>query len=87
MKIIKNLVPENKYNIKCPYEMDAEYITVHNTANDATAKNEIAYMIKNNNEVSYHFAVDDKEAVQGLPLDRNGWHAGDGIGTGNRNSI
>lgn len=88
MKIIKNLVPENKYNIKCPYEMDAEYITVHNTANDATAKNEIAYMIKNNNEVSYHFAVDDKETVQGLPLDRNGWHAGDGgNGTGNRKSI
>ena len=88
MKIIKNLVPENKYNIKCPFEMNAEYITVHNTANDATAKNEIAYMIKNNNEVSYHFAVDDKEAVQGLPLDRNGWHAGDGgNGTGNRKSI
>ena len=88
MKIIKNLVPENKYNIKCPFEMNAEYITVHNTANDATAKNEIAYMIKNNNEVSYHFAVDDKETVQGLPLDRNGWHAGDGgNGTGNRKSI
>ena len=88
MKIIKNLVPQSKYNIKCPFEMNAEYITVHNTANDATAKNEIAYMIKNNNEVSYHFAVDDKEAVQGLPLDRNGWHAGDGgNGTGNRKSI
>ena len=88
MKIIKNLVPQSKYNIKCPFEMNAEFITVHNTANDATAKNEIAYMIKNNNEVSYHFAVDDKEAVQGLPLDRNGWHAGDGgNGTGNRKSI
>ena len=88
MKIIKNLVPQSKYNIKCPFEMNAEYITVHNTANDATAKNEIAYMIKNNNEVSYHFAVDDKEAVQGLPLDRNGWHCGDGgNGIGNRKSI
>ena len=88
MKIIKNLVPENKYNIKCPYEMKAEYITVHNTANDATARNEVAYMTNNNYEISYHFAVDDKEAVQGLPLDRNGWHAGDGgNGTGNRKSI
>lgn len=87
MKIIKNLVPENKYNIKCPYEMDAEYITVHNTANDASALNEIAYMCNNNNEVSYHFAVDDIQAVQGLPLDRNGWHAGDGNGKGNRKSI
>ena len=88
MKIIKNLVPQSKYNIKCPYEMKAEYITVHNTANDATARNEISYMIKNNNEVSFHLAVDDKEVVQGLPLDRNGWHAGDGgNGKGNRKSI
>lgn len=87
MKIIKNLVPENKYNIKCPYEMKAEYITVHNTANDATARNEVAYMTNNNYEISYHFAIDDKEVVQSLPLDRNGWHAGDGNGTGNRKSI
>lgn len=87
MKIIKNLVPQSKYNIKCPYEMKAEYITVHNTANDASAENEVAYMINNNNETSYHFAVDDIQAVQGLPLDRNGWHAGDGNGNGNRKSI
>ncbi|MBQ8206789.1 MAG: N-acetylmuramoyl-L-alanine amidase [Bacilli bacterium] len=87
MNIIKNLVPQSKYNIKCPYEMKAEYISVHNTANDATARNEIAYMISNDNEVSFHIAVDDKEAVQGLPLDRNGWHCGDGNGTGNMKSI
>jgi len=68
--------------------MTPEYITVHNTANDASAENEIAYMISNNNEVSYHFAVDDKEVVQGLPLDRNAWHCGDGgNGNGNRKSI
>ena len=35
-------------------------------------------MIRNDNEVSFHFAVDDKEVVQGIPLDRNAWHAGDG---------
>lgn len=87
MNIIKNLVPSSKYSIKCPNLMNAEYITLHNTANDASAKNEIQYMINNNNEVSFHFAVDDKEAIQGLPLDRNGWHCGDGNGTGNRKSI
>ena len=48
--------------------MNAEFITVHNTYNDASAENEIAYMIRNNNEVSFHIAVDDKEAVQGIPL-------------------
>jgi N-acetylmuramoyl-L-alanine amidase CwlA len=68
--------------------MKPEYITIHNTANDASAENEIAYMIRNDNAVSYHFAVDDKGAVQGLPLDRNAWHAGDGAdGKGNRKSI
>lgn len=87
VKIVQKLVSSNKYNIKCPYEMEAEYLTVHNTANDASAENEVAYMINNNNETSFHLAVDDKEAVQGLPLNRNGWHAGDGNGTGNRKSI
>ena len=87
VKIVKKIVPDSKYNIKCPYEMKAEYITVHNTANDASAENEITYMTNNNDETSYHFAVDDIQAVQGLPLDRNGWHAGDGNGTGNRKSI
>ena len=88
IKITQKLVSSTKYNIKCPYKMTPEYITVHNTANDATAENEISYMNNNNNEVSYHFAVDDIQAVQGLPLDRNGWHCGDGgNGTGNRKSI
>lgn len=88
MNIIKNLVSESKYGIKCPYTMTPEYISVHNTANDVSARNEISYMIKNNNEVSFHLAVDDKEVVQGLPLDRNGWHCGDGgNGKGNRKSI
>lgn len=87
VKIIQKLVSSSKYSIKCPYQMTPEYITVHNTANDASAENEISYMNNNNNEISYHFAVDDIQAVQGLPLDRNGWHAGDGNGTGNRKSI
>lgn len=87
VKIVQKLVSSNKYNIKCPYEMEAEYLTVHNTANDASAENEVAYMINNNNETSFHLAVDDKEAVQGLPLNRNGWHTGDGNGNGNRKSI
>lgn len=74
-------------NIKATYPMTPHYITVHNTANNASAMAEISYMLSNSNYCSYHFAVDDYRAVQGLPLDRNGWHAGDGQGQGNRNSI
>ena len=88
MNIVKNLVSESKYSVKCPYSMTPEFIVVHNTANDATAQNEIKYMISNDNQVSFHFAVDDKEIVQGLPLDRNAWACGDGAnGKGNRKGI
>ena len=88
MNIKQNLVPASKYGIKCPYPMNAEFIVVHNTANDASAASEIAYMIRNNNEVSYHYAVDDKQIVQGILETRNAWHAGDGtFGNGNRCGI
>lgn len=88
MNIVKNLVSESKYSVKCPYAMTPEFIVVHNTANDASAANEVKYMISNNNQVSFHFAVDDKEVVQGLPTDRNAWACGDGAnGKGNRKGI
>ena len=88
MNIVKNIVSTDKYNIKCPYSMTPTRIVVHNTANDAPARNEIAYMTGNNQEVSFHYAVDDKEVVQGIPENRNAWHCGDGAnGKGNREGV
>lgn len=82
------LIDPSKYGVKCPYAMTPKGICIHNTANDAPAANEIKYMQSNNNEVSFHIAIDDVEAIQGLPLNRNAWHAGDGgNGNGNRNYI
>ncbi|WP_260490705.1 N-acetylmuramoyl-L-alanine amidase [Listeria innocua] len=84
----QNLVSSSKYGIKAPNYMKAKKITVHNTYNDATAQNETDYCKNNNNEVSFHVAVDDKEAIQVVPFDRNAWHCGDGAnGYGNRNTI
>lgn len=84
----QNMVSSNKYSIKCPYPMTPKYIVCHNTSNDASAANEVSYMIRNNHQVSYHIAVDDKEAIQALPFDRNAWHTGDGAnGPGNRHGI
>lgn len=85
--IRKDLVSSSKYNIKCPYSMNPIGISIHNTFNNASAKNEISYMKSNNNKVSFHIAVDDVEAIQGLPLDRNSWSCGDGNGNGNRKHI
>jgi len=88
MKLTRLMVPSNKYNIKCPYTMQPNGICVHNTANKASAMAEISYMVGNNNQVSYHYAVDDYRIVQGVEENRNAWHAGDGLnGNGNRNKI
>ncbi|MCC2931913.1 N-acetylmuramoyl-L-alanine amidase [Bacillus sp. LBG-1-113] len=88
VKVVKNLVSKSKYGLKCPNPMKAEYITIHNTANDASAANEISYMKNNSSSTSFHFAVDDKQVIQGIPTNRNAWHTGDGTnGTGNRKSI
>ncbi|MGE7840785.1 peptidoglycan recognition protein family protein [Lysinibacillus sp. NPDC093712] len=80
-------VSTTKYSIKCPFTMSAEYLTVHNTYNDAPAKNEASYHNSNNNQVSFHIAIDDVEAIEVVPLNRNAWHCGDGSGKGNRASI
>lgn len=81
-------MPLAKYEVKCPYKMKPIGITVHDTANDASAQNEIDYMISNNEFTSYHVAIDDSEAIQCIPFDRNAFHAGDGAnGTGNRKTI
>lgn len=87
VKIRKQLCPADRYYLKCPYPRTPSRIVVHNTANDAPAVNEITYMVNNDNEVSYHYAVDDREAVQGVPLDRNAWASGDGHGKGNMEGI
>lgn len=80
--------PKDKYSVKCPYTVKPTRIVIHNTANDASAANEVAYMHRNNNKVSFHFAVDDVEIIQALPLDRNSWNASDGRnGKGNREGI
>lgn len=88
MQITKMLVPQSKWDIKCPYEMTPEFIIIHNTSNKASAMSEMSYMIGNNDKVSYHCAVDDYRIVQGVEFNRNTWNAGDGKkGNGNRKGI
>ena len=85
--IINDYIDRSLYPLKSPHAMQPEFITIHNTYNDATALNEIAYMKRNKAATSYHAAIDDKHVVQAIPFNRNAWHAGDGQGKGNRASI
>ena len=44
MALIQRLISADKYSLKCPYSMSPKGICIHNTANDAPASNEVAYM-------------------------------------------
>ena len=87
MEITRVKCPESKYSTKCPYSMTPQWITIHNTANDASAMSEVSYMIGNGNKTSFHVAVDNYRVVEAIPFNRNAWHAGDGRGNGNMKSI
>jgi len=71
--------------------MHPEYITIHSTGNpSSTARNERGWLTNpsNTRTASWHIVVDEKEAVEAIPLNEVAWHAGDGSsGTGNRKSI
>ena len=64
------------------------WITVHNTGNPtSSAKNERGWLTnpENTRSASWHIAVDDKEAVEAIPLDEVAYHAG--TSEGNNTSI
>lgn len=88
LQVTKVAFPQNKISLKAPYAMpDPKYgSTVHETGNWATAMSEISYMIGNSSSTSFHVAVDDERAVEGVPQTRNAFHAGDG-GNGNGNRL
>lgn len=89
VKIIQALIPKQNRN-RPGNRMKPLYITVHNTSNTgrgADAANHAAFVARASTGVSWHYTVDDQVIYQHLPLNENGWHAGDGRGTGNMKSI
>ncbi|MFJ8531502.1 S-layer homology domain-containing protein [Bacillus sp. NPDC094106] len=89
------IVPPGNDNIRPQNRMEPKYITIHETDNTsvgAGAKSHAKYLYNQavgdtNRVASWHFTVDDKEIYQHIPINENAWHAGDGNGSGNRESI
>ena len=78
-----------QYNLKINYlftnnskkigkEISPSKIVVHNTANVASAYNEVRWLsnITNTSSTSFHFAVDDVEVYQAISTDKAAYHAG-----------
>jgi hypothetical protein len=90
-RVIVDILPK-KSNYSKWIKKDNEYLTNHNTGNSSNGANALmhAKYLKNLTESkSWHITVDDKYIIQHLPLDVNGWHCTDGVGShsGNLNSI
>jgi len=69
-------------------KVEMSSITIHNTANPtSTAINERNWLINPSNTriASWNIAVDDKMAVEAIPIDEIAYHAGNALG--NRTSI
>ena len=65
-------------NYKIGPSMNPNTIVIHNTANNASAKNEVNYLHSSNNtsSTSYHFAFDESSIYQAIPLTNAAHHAG-----------
>ena len=80
--------PEERVKFPPPFRDGVGFVTIHNTAEPFSARDERQRVANRRDaRTSFHFAVDEREIVQLLPLDRHGWHAGDGEGDGNLRSI
>ena len=93
--IVQLLLPASASNTPRKPLVAAQYITIHETANPAKGANAVMHgrwllNLANDgaDEPSWHFTVDDHQIVQHMPINRAGYHAGDGgNGTGNMQSI
>lgn len=66
------------------------YLTIHETANTGRGANAAAHANLQSRMwdwATWHWTVDDREAVQSYTHDFQLWHAGDGTGNGNMQSI
>ena len=91
------LVPPGQAGRRIEFPMRAKYITIHNTQNPGATALQHATGMRNGafrgrsqwNRTGYltwHFTVDDVQAIQSLPLNIQGEHA-DHDGPGNKTSI
>lgn len=91
------LVPKGKAGRRIEFTMRPKYITIHSTQNRGATALQHAIGMRNGafrgrskwNRTGYltwHFTVDDRQAIQSLPLNIQGEHA-DHDGPGNKKSI
>lgn len=93
IKYTYDYIPATTPNNRRPrLKMEPSSITIHHTGNpSSTARNERNWLTNpsNTRTASYHIVIDEREAIEVIPLNEVAWHAGDGnrADSGNRTSI
>lgn len=88
-EIKQSFIPVGRYN-RPRHANPCNYITIHDTGNydkGADAYRHSEYLKNPSTKESWHYTVDDREIYQHLPDSESAYHAGDGAGKGNRQSI
>jgi len=92
MEILQDFIPLGRKN-RPGRANPMNFITVHETGNTRAGANALSHAeyLKGNTAanapVSWHYTVDDTRVVQHIPENEDAFHAGDGGGNGNRQSI
>jgi hypothetical protein len=84
------IIPASQTNQRPGYLIDADYWCQHengNPSHDAADEERYFRLGAEGRQASYHFVGDSEVIYQLLPLNENGWHAGDSWGPGNMKSI
>lgn len=91
VKYTIDYIPRNTRQRRPGNVRQPKTLTIHSTANPtSTARNERAWLTNPANTAPYtgwHIVVDDREAIEAIPLNEKAFHAGDGSGPGNSFSI
>lgn len=89
LNIIQDFIPQGNRN-RPARNNPMNFVTIHETGNTRAGADALAHanFIKNpSTAVSWHYTTDDRQTVQHLPENEDAFHAGDGGGAGNRQSI
>jgi N-acetylmuramoyl-L-alanine amidase len=76
--IKKQYIPEDNMN-RPGYKLEATTLTIHNTTDPkSTAQDERDWLVNPSNDrtASWHYCVDEKEAITAIPETEIAWHAG-----------
>lgn len=92
MRVVQDFIPQGRKNRPAGVN-PMNFLTIHNTGNTNKGANAEAHAryVKGDTAaglpVSWHYTVDDGAIFQHLPDNETAFHAGDGDGNGNRQSI